>query len=196
MGFLGGIYRIINIANSKYYIGSAINLANRKRQHFSELSLNKHTNKHLQNAYNLYGENSFLFDVIEFCENDFLIEREQFWIDAYKREGCPLYNLCSIAGSRLGTRVSEVSKKKISLSKKGVPAHNKGKIMSDEQKEKISKALTGRERPIADVIKTANSNKGKKRTEEFKKRMSEIQKRLGSKPPSRLGKTKTNRKVL
>ena len=51
-----GIYRITNLINSKFYIGSSSNLKKRLYEHQRELNLGIHTNKHLQSAWNKYGE--------------------------------------------------------------------------------------------------------------------------------------------
>jgi len=60
-----GIYKIINVVNNKFYIGSSVDLRKRKSKHFSELRHNKHNNKHLQRAWDKYGEASFVFVVVE-----------------------------------------------------------------------------------------------------------------------------------
>lgn len=78
-----GIYRIDNIINGKCYIGSSIDLDRRRKEHAYSLSNNSHGNKHLQNAYNKYGRESFKFTIIELLEmseniKEFLLEREQF----------------------------------------------------------------------------------------------------------------------
>ena len=57
----GYIYRIHCLANNKDYIGQTIDLQRRKNQHFGALSNNNHTNKKLQNAYNLFGKDNFEF---------------------------------------------------------------------------------------------------------------------------------------
>lgn len=49
------IYKIINTINGKIYVGSAKYFAGRKGEHYSMLRNNKHSNKHLQNSYNKYG---------------------------------------------------------------------------------------------------------------------------------------------
>lgn len=79
-----GIYGIRNLVNNKIYIGSAINFRKRKNSHFSALKKNRHHNNHLQRAYNKYGNSNFLFFVIEFCDKDVLITREQFYLDQNK----------------------------------------------------------------------------------------------------------------
>ena len=58
-----GIYKIVNLDNGKFYIGSSINLAKRKWEHFKQLRLGIHCNCHLQAAYNKHGKDSFSFIV-------------------------------------------------------------------------------------------------------------------------------------
>ena len=111
-----GIYRIRNLINNKFYIGSAVNLNKRKNQHFHYLRNNTHHNKPLQNSFNKYGEKNFIFEVMCYCYNEDLITNEQFYIDKYK----PQYNICKIAGSSLGRKTTEetIIKMKISHSKR------------------------------------------------------------------------------
>lgn len=78
-----GIYKIVNIVNKKVYIGKASNIDSRFRSHKSYLRRNTHYNNHLQRSWNKYGENSFKFEVIEYCEKDILIERENYWMKHY-----------------------------------------------------------------------------------------------------------------
>jgi group I intron endonuclease len=96
-----GVYKIINLVNHFTYVGSSVNLRRREKSHFKCLKLNKHVNKHLQNSYNKYGENSFAFEILE-CVIDVakLIEREQYYIDVLN----PEYNICKIAGSTSGVQ--------------------------------------------------------------------------------------------
>lgn len=76
-----GIYKIINIINNKFYIGSAVDLKRRKARHFSELRNNKHNNRHLQAAWIKYGEQSFVFVVVELVDiADDLLAAENRWL--------------------------------------------------------------------------------------------------------------------
>jgi group I intron endonuclease len=61
-----GIYRIINKTNNKIYIGSSVNILSRFSKHKSLLKHNKHDNDYLQNSYNKYGLENFLFEIIGF----------------------------------------------------------------------------------------------------------------------------------
>lgn len=86
-----GIYRIRNIKNGVVYIGSSNNLSKRKKQHFSELAENRHVNKRLQSEYNEYGADKFVFETIEYTLASTRLEREQYWINHYKKNG-KVYN--------------------------------------------------------------------------------------------------------
>ena len=74
-----GIYQIRNLVNGKIYVGSSINLHVRKLSHFNSLKRNDHANQHLQKAYNKYGLDKFVFEVLEYVEKDMLLEREQYY---------------------------------------------------------------------------------------------------------------------
>lgn len=78
-----GIYQIKNIKNNKKYIGQSINIEKRKAQHFSELRNNTHINKHLQHAFNKYGENAFIFEIIKACKPRYLNRLEKMYIRIY-----------------------------------------------------------------------------------------------------------------
>ena len=84
-----GIYKITCTANNKIYIGSSSNIYQRWHRHKSNFRLNV-ANKNIQNSYNKYGNDTFLFEIIEECLVDSLIEREQYWFDFYKANGCDL----------------------------------------------------------------------------------------------------------
>lgn len=76
-----GIYKIENKANGKVYIGQSIDIDNRWKNHRCELRRNAHYNDHLQRAWNKYGEDSFVFSIIEECVETELDEKEIYWID-------------------------------------------------------------------------------------------------------------------
>jgi group I intron endonuclease len=76
-----GIYKIINVVNNKFYVGSAVDLKRRKTRHFSELRTGKHNNRHLQSAWAKYGEQAFVFVVVEeLSEATDLLAAENVWL--------------------------------------------------------------------------------------------------------------------
>ena len=83
---VSGIYCIENIVNHKTYIGSSKNIYQRLLKHFALLRHNKHENAHLQFSWNKYGEGSFQWFVIEYCDNECLTQKEQECIDLFEGE--------------------------------------------------------------------------------------------------------------
>lgn len=95
-----GIYLIRNKKNKKSYIGSAVNIKGRWRTHRSGLKHNKHHNRFLQRSWNKYGEESFEFSVLEYCDKEELIAKEQNYLDKLN----PEYNLSPTAKNCLGVK--------------------------------------------------------------------------------------------
>ena len=81
-----GIYMITNTKSNKRYIGSSKNLYIRLLTHRRLLLKNNHYNNHLQNSFNANIIEDFIISVLEFCEEENLIKREQFFIDMLKPE--------------------------------------------------------------------------------------------------------------
>lgn len=104
-----GIYRILNTTNGDFYVGSAVNLRKRRNRHFSSLDIGNHYNIHLQRAFNLYGKNSFIFEIILICDTVNLALYEQAVIDCLH----PKYNIRVDATSNLGVKRSEEYKKNV-----------------------------------------------------------------------------------
>jgi group I intron endonuclease len=77
-----GIYKITNLVNNKFYIGSTRDsFLMRLRKHREMLKSNRHPNAYLQSAYNKYGGDSFDFSILEIIDNKKLIlEKEQEYI--------------------------------------------------------------------------------------------------------------------
>ena len=184
-----GIYTITNTANGKLYIGSAVDIPARWRNHRYLLRKGTHTSRHLQRAYLKYGCESFSFAVILLCDEWNLILYEQRAIDTYN----PAYNSVMTAGRNTGMRHSEESKAKMSAALKGRVSPKKGRILgplSDEHKAKLraawaqkkasgfvwksetlsrrSEALKGRPLSSETKAKISSAKLGKKLTEAHK----------------------------
>lgn len=135
------IYGILNLINGKIYVGSAVNVNYRFNDHKSKLNRNKHSSKHLQGAWNEYGSFAFEFLILEHVlwKSD-LLERETYWIEL--TDCCePLhgYNKRKIPNSNLGLKLGPASDAR----KNKMSEIHTGRIISQEQREKIKQTLTG-----------------------------------------------------
>ena len=143
-----GIYLIVNLENGKIYVGSTNRLKTRKNGHWSKLRNNKHPNQHLQSAWNKYGEDSFEFRIQESCEENKLIEREQYWMDYYKTLDRKLgYNIEK--ANRI--HMSEEVKQKLSIAILEQWNRMTDKDKND-RKEKIRIAMTGNKNSVGKNI--------------------------------------------
>lgn len=100
-----GIYCWKNRINDKLYVGSAKDLSKRLRNYFSPKYLKKEllkNNSIIYRALLKYSYNKFNLEILEYCEPNLLIKREQYYIDLLK----PKYNILKIANSRLGIKHS------------------------------------------------------------------------------------------
>lgn len=78
--FISGIYEIKCKETQKVYIGASSNIAHRVQKHFSELRLNKHRNKKLQEDYNIYGFDSFEVNCLEETNSNLLLKEKEYQI--------------------------------------------------------------------------------------------------------------------
>jgi len=99
-----GIYKITNLINSKFYIGSSINLTRRKAEHKYRRKLNIIHNSAIRSAVLKYGEENFIFEILEIidCKSK-LQELEQYYIDLLN----PQYNIRKFVESNREIKCSE-----------------------------------------------------------------------------------------
>lgn len=139
-----GIYRWTNIINNKSYIGSANDLRTRFYVYFSPNRL-KNSKMIIYKAILKYGYESFKLDILEYCEKDIILGREQSYIDLLK----PEYNNLTFAASSLGYKHTDETLKKFSVRKisdetrTNLAKAAKNRILSEEVKAKISLAKKG-----------------------------------------------------
>jgi len=152
-----GIYKIINTATDCFYIGSAVNLKRRNTRHFSELRTNKHNNKHLQAAWNRYGEACFVFVILEYVENvaDLYVAEDK-WLQGHVGKAY-CYNMGMAALSPMLGLYGELSPtwgyKHTNDAKARISAASKARVQSEEEKIKRRKSMKGH------IIQTATRAK-------------------------------------
>ena len=80
-----GIYKITNIDNGMCYIGQAIDIAERWKQHIKRgVGADPPTQNKLYPAMLSIGVENFTFEVIEECAGNLLNEREDYWQTFYQ----------------------------------------------------------------------------------------------------------------
>lgn len=131
-----GIYCIRNTVNGKIYIGSSKNAYHRvKSQHFDRLQSNRHTNPHLQSAWNQHGKKSFEYFLIEECRSDILIVREQWYLDN---------TLC--LDNQYGYNINVLAERTVLTPEqcKKISKNKMGHSVSQACREKLRKYMLGR----------------------------------------------------
>jgi GH15 family glucan-1,4-alpha-glucosidase len=99
-----GVYRLINNFNNKSYIGSSTYLSNEFNNYYylNSLTLQVKGSIIISRALLKYGYKNFSLDILEYCESNMLIKREQYYIDLLK----PEYNILRIYKNNLGSKHS------------------------------------------------------------------------------------------
>ena len=165
------IYRIRNVVNNKFYVGSTINTAGRFKAHRRRLRAGNHQSPHMQAAWNKYGEDCFKFEVLMHIEDvNELLSVEQVWLDEHA--GKPYcYNWATDASAPMRGKTHTVETLgKIAQNRtppKGVDHYGYGLTRSAETKAKISEKCKGLVNPM----------KGKTHSEQSKANMSAAVKR-------------------
>jgi hypothetical protein len=109
-----GIYKITNTKNNKVYVGSSIEIEKRREKHFWMLKKGIHDNKFLQSSFNRDGNENFIFEIIEFCDFEVLVNKENYYITEYKSNNMKFgYNLCMVSDERRNI-LSDKTKKQLS----------------------------------------------------------------------------------
>jgi len=169
-----GVYSITNKANGKRYVGSSKHIENRWAVHRKRLRDGTHHSAALQNAWKKYGEDSFVFDIVEIADASILIDREQFHIDslgtAERNRG---YNILKNAYRPVGYRHTDEARAKMSLAGFGKPKSREhrysikaallGRKPSQQAIDAKIAYFTGRKQTPELIEKRAKANRGAKR---------------------------------
>lgn len=179
-----GVYRILCTVNNKIYIGSSVNMRVRQNTHINDLKKGVHRNKHLQNAWNKYGQGAFTFEVIEECVRGEQLAREQYYLDTiqpYKQTVG--FNIGQKAeAAMLGQTLSPEARMKVSVKVRNYystpegyakkSASMMGHVVTPETREKLRVAHTGRIVSAATREKLGLASIGRKPSLETRAKMS------------------------
>lgn len=83
-----GIYKITNLINNKVYIGQAVDIAERWRQHIKRaVGAEPMTTNKLYPIMQETGPYNFSWQVVEECKKEELTAKEKYWIQFYDGQG-------------------------------------------------------------------------------------------------------------
>lgn len=142
------IYKIRNVVNDNFYVGSTTDTRVRFQAHKRRLKQGKHQSPHMQAAWNKYGEDCFKFEVVEIVESpEDLHEAEQRWLD--ENVGKPhCYNLAVFADAPMrGRKHTPETLAKIAANRippSGENHYRYGKTVSEETRKKIGDTQRGK----------------------------------------------------
>lgn len=161
------IYRITNMLTDDYYIGSAESFERRRWQHQYALKRNEHKNPRMQAAWNKYGPDAFVFEVIEVVPEG----REAFDIENTYLMKCvgqhDCYNVNTDAiGMRTGILHTDNTKAKIKSKVQQALAEGRGGkfIPTEETRQKMSQSLKGNQNALGCKRTTAEREAIRQRT--------------------------------
>jgi len=174
-----GVYRIRNKLDSKRYIGSAQDFDERWDTHRKELRKGTHYNPHLQNAWNKYGEENFVFEIEEEVKssrkNAFDCEQEH--LDEWFPTGL-LYNVSPVVGGGAtrgtGWHHTEEVRAEMSRTNSGKNHPMYGKHHSKESKQKNSKSNSGKNSWLYGKFGKDHPSYGNQHSKESRARQSKI----------------------
>jgi len=94
-----GLYKLVNRATGQCYVGQSQRMRKRIREHFRLLRHGKHTNPHLQHAYDKYGPESFYGAIEVECENlEELDKLEEMFLQGHAQfDEQSVYNIADFA---------------------------------------------------------------------------------------------------
>lgn len=169
-----GIYKIQCKIDNKVYIGYSSNITKRFALHKYRLNKNVHENSYLQNAWKKHGEDNFFFEILEECLLDQCIDREDYYVKEYKSHHRKFgYNLAITGIGNIGKMPRHIIEKSMKVKRKKALERGywfkpetikkqadgrRGFKHTDEAKEKIRLASTGRKKSKEVIQKTINAN--------------------------------------
>lgn len=180
-----GIYKLTCSITNKIYIGKAINIRKRIKNHKCMYRC-LNSKGHLQRAIVKYGWDSFTVEILEivedfnkFTDNEELLKRESYYIELFDSTNKDIgYNTCKFSTDRTGipTKHTEEAKEKMRLAalrrtyseeeKERLRTINIGRTLSDEHREKIRQGNLGKIVSEETRKKLSESSKGKPKSRE------------------------------
>lgn len=106
---MGFIYKITNKINNKVYIGKTKynNPQKRFKEHINDSKKDRCKHRPLYRAFNKYGIENFIFEILENIVNNKLEDREIYYIEKYNSFGDDGYNATKGGDGKSYLKISE-----------------------------------------------------------------------------------------
>lgn len=174
------LYRWTNLVNNKIYIGITVNCKQRLHQYKS--AANKSTDP-ISRAHKKYGFNNFKFEIINYFENFYIANEAEVFMIAHFNSRDPNigYNVTAGGYQFVDAEIGKKIKAGLKRFYDNNVSKMKGFKHTQESRDKLSKSCMGK----------PGTNKGKKFSEEWKKKISIA----NTNNPAMIGRIPVNRKL-
>lgn len=170
-----GIYGIKCLSNNVEYIGQTYeSFYKRWTAHKWHLKRNKHNNIFLQNAYNKYGSDNFIFYPIYSFDQSLKEEIDKNKLNELEKDTISKhntfnngFNLTTGGENYIMNPLSEETKRRIGKKNR---VNMTGRVLSEETKEKMSKSHKGYKKTLEHRKNLSKALTGYKRSEEQKEK--------------------------
>lgn len=158
-----GVYCWLNTVTGQRLVGSAArSLDRRRKEYLWRLARGDCHNQRFQRSWRKYGAESFVWEVLEYCEPSECADRETYWISFCRAtEEEYGFNFCSFGRNNLGARLTQEHKDKIGRSNAKALA---GRRATVEHCLALSAALTGRKKTAEHAARIAAVRTGARHT--------------------------------
>ena len=155
------IYIIRNCISGKVYVGQSVNVRERVRQHKYQLRHGKHYNRHLQAAWDVYGEPAFEFIIFKQVTGDtreiIVGELNRLEQETIKQMGACGHGGYNMDSGGLNKVVSEETREKLRQSHRG----QKSYVRTDIMRQRLREANTGKKLSVETCRKMSIASSGK-----------------------------------
>jgi group I intron endonuclease len=196
---ISGIYIITCNTNGKVYVGQSQRIHNRWKGHIGLLVKGTHGNEHLQRAWNKYGEENFVFEILLSLDPADSPELSDYWEDYFIRIFKSIDREYGFNRSEVGHGCSDAAR--IETAKA-----NKARVWTEEMREKIrianSKRIWSRESREKDAEsqralppQSAKTREKKRIAATGRTHSDEVKKKIGLKHKGKIVSEETRRKL-
>lgn len=172
------IYKIRNVVNGKFYIGSTVDSRKRFWAHRKSLRLGNHDCIYLQRAWDKYGEDCFKFEVVEQLKaKEELYPAEQKWLsEHFGKKHC--YNCSSNADTPMRNASPELKAKHAQAMRDYYAKNTHPRQGKKHTPETLAKIAANRTPPRGE----AHYRYGKTVSEETRKKIGDAQRGVAKGP--------------